>query len=43
MGIAIPGRSFSGKTSLVTALVRAGAVYYSDEFAVIDRDGLVRP
>jgi hypothetical protein len=43
MGIAIPGRSFSGKTSLVAALVRAGAVYYSDEFAVIDRDGLVRP
>jgi hypothetical protein len=43
MAIAIPGRSFTGKTSLVAALVRAGAVYYSDEFAVIDRDGLVRP
>jgi hypothetical protein len=43
MGIAIPGRSFTGKTSLVAALVRLGAVYYSDEFAVIDRDGLVRP
>jgi hypothetical protein len=43
MGIAIPGRSFSGKTSLVAALVRAGAVYYSDEFAVLDPEGLVRP
>jgi hypothetical protein len=41
--IVIPGRSFSGKTTLVAALVRAGAVYYSDEFAVIDREGLVRP
>jgi hypothetical protein len=39
--IVIPARSFGGKTTLVAALVRAGAVYYSDEFAVIDRDGLV--
>ena len=41
--IVMPGRSFTGKTSLVVALVRAGAVYYSDEFAVIDNDGLVHP
>lgn len=39
----VPGASFSGKTSLVAALVRAGAVYYSDEFAPIDDDGLVHP
>lgn len=39
----IPGRSFSGKTTLVAALVRAGATYYSDEFAPIDKDGLVHP
>jgi hypothetical protein len=39
----IPGRSFSGKTTLVAALVRAGAAYYSDEFAPLDRDGLVHP
>ncbi len=39
----IPGLSFSGKTTLVAALVRAGAVYYSDEFAVLDADGLVHP
>jgi hypothetical protein len=41
--ILIPGRTCSGKTSLVTALVRAGAAYYSDEFAVLDSDGLVHP
>jgi hypothetical protein len=33
----------AGKTTLVAALVRAGAVYYSDEFAVLDERGLVRP
>jgi len=41
--ILIPGRSFSGKTSLVSALVRAGATYYSDEYAVLDTHGLVHP
>ena len=39
--IVIPGRSFSGKTSLVAALVKAGATYYSDEYAVLDEDGMV--
>jgi hypothetical protein len=41
--ILIPGRSFSGKTTLVTELVRAGAVYYSDEYAVLDALGRVHP
>ncbi len=41
--IVIPGRSFSGKTSLVAALVRAGATYYSDEYAVFDAQGQVYP
>jgi hypothetical protein len=41
--IVIPGRSFSGKTTLVTALVRAGATYYSDEYAVFDTQGRVHP
>jgi hypothetical protein len=41
--IVIPAASFGGKTMLVAALVKAGAVYYSDEFAVIDRHGLVQP
>jgi hypothetical protein len=41
--ILIPGRSFSGKTTLVAELVRAGATYYSDEYAVLDARGRVHP
>jgi hypothetical protein len=41
--IVVPGRSFSGKTSLVVELVRAGATYYSDEYAVFDSRGRVHP
>jgi hypothetical protein len=41
--IIIPGMSFSGKTTLVAALIREGAIYYSDEFAVLGNDGLVHP
>ena len=41
--IVIPGRSFSGKTTLVEALVRAGATYYSDDYAVFDARGRVHP
>lgn len=41
--IVIPGRSMSGKTSLVAELVRQGATYYSDEYAVLDTDGRVHP
>jgi hypothetical protein len=41
--IVIPGRSMSGKTTLVAALVRAGATYYSDEYAVFDASGRVYP
>ena len=41
--IVIPGRSFSGKSTLVDALVRAGATYFSDEYAVFDDHGLVHP
>ena len=39
--ILIPGPSFSGKSTLVSELVRAGAVYYSDEYAVLDERGRV--
>jgi hypothetical protein len=39
----VPGRSFSGKSRLVAALVNAGATYYSDEYAVLDRRGRVHP
>lgn len=41
--ILIPGPSFSGKSTLVAALVERGAVYYSDEFAVLDPAGFVHP
>jgi len=41
--IVMPGRSFSGKTTLVRALVEAGAVYYSDEYAMLDDAGRVHP
>jgi hypothetical protein len=41
--IVIPGRSYSGKTTLVAELVRAGAAYYSDEYAVFDSRGRVHP
>jgi hypothetical protein len=41
--IVIPGRSFSGKTVLVKEFLRAGATYYSDEFAVFDECGQVHP
>jgi hypothetical protein len=41
--IVVPGRTFTGKSTLVAALVRAGATYYSDEFAVLDSRGRVHP
>ena len=41
--IVMPGPSFSGKTTLVAECVRAGATYYSDELAALDRHGLVHP
>lgn len=39
--VVLPGPSFSGKSTLAAELVRAGATYYSDEFAVLDRHGRV--
>lgn len=41
--ILVPGRSYSGKTTLVAELVKAGATYYSDEYAVLDERGRVHP
>lgn len=41
--ILVPGRTFTGKSTLVAALVSAGATYYSDEYAVLDDRGRVRP
>ena len=39
--IVVPGPSRAGKSTLVAALVRAGAEYLSDEFAPLDARGLV--
>jgi hypothetical protein len=39
--ILVPGRSYSGKSTLTAELVKAGATYYSDEYAVIDSRGRV--
>jgi hypothetical protein len=41
--LVVAGPSLSGKTTLVRALVAAGARYYSDEFAVLDARGRVHP
>ncbi len=41
--ILIPGRSMSGKSTLVRALLDAGAKYYSDEYAILDGEGNVHP
>lgn len=41
--LVLPGYSFAGKTTLVAALVRAGATYLSDEFAPLDPEGFVHP
>lgn len=39
----IPGNSFSGKSTLVLELVKLGAEYFSDEFAILDEQGNVHP
>ncbi|HEY7306065.1 MAG TPA: hypothetical protein VH601_18205 [Bryobacteraceae bacterium] len=41
--VLFPGRTWSGKSTLVHALIQAGAVYFSDEFAAIDARGYVHP
>jgi hypothetical protein len=41
--LVMPGTSYAGKTTLTAALVRAGATYLSDEYAVVDQAGWVHP
>ena len=41
--IVFPGSSHAGKSTLVWSLLQAGAVYYSDEYAVFDENGYVHP
>ena len=39
--VLVPGPSHAGKSTLVAELVRGGAVYFSDEYAVVDATGRV--
>ncbi len=41
--IMIPGSSMSGKSTLVYEVLKLGATYYSDEYAVLDNNGMVSP
>lgn len=41
--IMLPADSFHGKSTFVAELVRRGAGYYSDDFAVLDADARVHP
>jgi hypothetical protein len=41
--LVIPAPSYSGKSTLTAELVRRGALYYSDEYAILDRKGRVSP
>lgn len=41
--ILLPGRSCAGKSTLVAGLLRAGAEYLSDEYAVLGEDNKVYP
>lgn len=43
VGIVMPARSMAGKSTLVRALVAAGADCYSDEYAVLDATGAPAP
>jgi hypothetical protein len=39
----LPGATHSGKSSLVAELLKRGATYFSDEYALIDSEGRVHP
>ena len=41
--IVLPGRSMAGKSTLVRALLDAGATHFSEEYAVLDDESRVHP
>ena len=43
VGVIVPGRTMAGKSTLIMALVAAGAVYYSDEYAILNEDAMLLP
>lgn len=42
-GIIFPAKSFQGKSTLTTELLKAGCLYYSDDYAVLDEDAVLHP
>jgi hypothetical protein len=42
-GVIIPGNTFSGKTTLTREFIKTGAEYFSDDCAVIDKNGFLYP
>jgi hypothetical protein len=43
LALLLPGATHAGKSSLVAELLRQGATYLSDEYALIDSEGRVHP
>jgi hypothetical protein len=41
--VLLPGMTHAGKSALVAALLERGATYFSDEYALIDRQGRIHP
>ena len=39
----LPGGTHSGKSTLVAELLRQGATYFSDEYALVDHEGIAHP
>lgn len=42
-GVIFPAETFQGKSTLITELVKAGATYYSDDFAILDENAWLHP
>ncbi len=41
--ILFPGDSYSGKTSIVAEFIKQGAIYHSDDYAILDEKGFNHP
>jgi hypothetical protein len=41
--VLLPGDGHAGKTTLTAELIKAGAIYFSDDMAIIDRRGFCHP